>query len=57
MWGIRLPIALLLIGSLGLTGMWIAMACELSIKGLVFLWRLRSKKWLDSGTVVTGSST
>ena len=56
-WGIRLPIALLLIGSLGLTGMWIAMACELSIKGLVFLWRLRSKKWLDSGTVVTGSST
>lgn len=57
MWGIRLPIALLLIGSLGLTGMWIAMACELSIKGLVFLWRLRSKKWLDSGTVVTRSST
>ena len=57
MWGIRLPIALLLIGSLGLTGMWIAMACELSIKGLVFLWRLRSKKWLESGTVVTGSST
>ena len=57
MWGIRLPIALLLIGSLGLTGRWIAMACELSIKGLVFLWRLRSKKWLDSGTVVTGSST
>lgn len=57
MWGIRLPIALLLIGSLGLTGMWIAMACELSIKGLIFLWRLRSKKWLDSGTVVTGSST
>lgn len=57
MWGVRLPIALLLIGSLGLTGMWIAMACELSIKGLVFLWRLRSKKWLDSGTVVTGSST
>ena len=57
MWGIRLPIALLLIGSLGLTGMWIAMACELSIKGLVFLWRLRSEKWLDSGTVVTGSST
>ena len=57
MWGIRLPIALLLIGSLGLTGMWIAMACELSIKGLVFLWRLRSKKWLYSGTVVTGSST
>ena len=56
MWGIRLPIALLLIGSLGLTGMWIAMACELSIKGLVFLWRLRSKKWLDSGTVVTGPS-
>lgn len=54
MWGVRLPIALLLIGSLGLTGMWIAMACELSIKGLVFLWRLRSKKWLDSGMVVAG---
>ncbi len=53
MWGVRLPIALLLIGSLGLTGMWIAMACELSLKGLVFLWRLRSKKWLDSGMVVT----
>ncbi|HIR47876.1 MAG TPA: MATE family efflux transporter [Candidatus Caccousia avicola] len=54
MWGVRLPIALLLIGSLGLTGMWIAMCCELSLKGLVFLWRLRSNRWLDSGTVVVG---
>ena len=52
MWGVRLPIALLLIGSLGLTGMWIAMASELTVKGIVFLFRLRSKKWLDSGTVV-----
>lgn len=56
MWGVRLPIALLLIGSLGLTGMWIAMCSELILKGLFFLWRLRSNRWLDSGLLVSGAS-
>ena len=56
MWGVRLPIALLLIGSLGLTGMWIAMCSELILKGLFFLWRLRSNRWLDSGMLVSGAS-
>ena len=53
MWGIRLPIALLLIGSLGLASVWVAMCCELCLKGLLFLWRLRSNRWLTSGTIVS----
>lgn len=46
MWGIRVVLAAILAPVYGLHGVWIAMAIELSIRGLVFLIRLRSKRWM-----------
>lgn len=40
MWGIRLPLAYVLSLKFGLTGVWIAMALELTARGSVFLYRL-----------------
>ena len=45
-WLVRLTLAALLVGSMGLTGVWIAMAVELSFRGFIFLLRLRSSAWL-----------
>ncbi|MDE6582152.1 MAG: hypothetical protein K2K47_06485 [Duncaniella sp.] len=45
-WLVRLTLAALLVGTMGLTGVWIAMAVELSFRGLIFLLRLRSSRWL-----------
>ena len=41
MWGVRLTLAALLATSYGLTGVWTAMAIELTFRGLIFLARLR----------------
>jgi len=46
MWGVRLPLSALLAPRIGLVGVWIAMALDLSVSGLLFLLRLRSKRWL-----------
>ena len=46
MWGIRVILAALLAPVLGLHGVWIAMAIELSFRGAFFLVRLRSKNWM-----------
>lgn len=46
MWGIRVILASLLAPLYGLHGVWIAMAVELSFRGLFFLARLRSKSWM-----------
>ena len=48
MWGVRITAALLLAPRVGLLGVWIAMCGELCVRGLIFLWRLRSKKWLHA---------
>lgn len=48
MWCIRLTTAALLAPHYGLRGVWIAMAAELTIRGCMFLVRLRSGKWLLS---------
>ena len=45
-WGIRLPLGYFLSRSMGLMGMWIAMAVELSVRGILFLIRLKREKWL-----------
>lgn len=45
-WLVRIPLAAILAGTMGLTGVWIAMAVELTFRGLIFLWRLGSKSWL-----------
>ncbi|MEG1699568.1 MAG: MATE family efflux transporter, partial [Oscillospiraceae bacterium] len=48
MWGVRITAALLLAPRVGLLGVWIAMCAELCIRGIIFLWRLKSKKWLHA---------
>ena len=47
MWIIRIPLAIFLAPRAGLVGMWTAMAIELIIRGVVFLIRLKGKKWLN----------
>ena len=46
MWGVRITLALLLVGSMGLNGVWLAMAIELTFRGIIFLLRLHSRKWM-----------
>lgn len=47
MWGVRITLSLLLAGSLGLIGVWLAMAAELCARGLIFMIRLYRGRWLD----------
>lgn len=44
-WVVRIGLALLLVGRLGLPGMWVAMAVELCVRGLLMLHRLRRSKY------------
>ena len=46
MWGVRITLSLLLVGNLGLIGVWLAMAAELCARGLIFMVRLYRGKWL-----------
>lgn len=46
MWGVRITLSLLLAGSWGLVGVWLAMAAELCARGLIFMIRLYRGKWL-----------
>lgn len=46
MWVVRLPLAAVLASYMGLQGVWIAMCMELCVRGVLFLLRLRSKRWL-----------
>lgn len=45
-WLIRLPLAAWLAPTFGLAGVWTAMAIELTIRGILFLHRLISGRWL-----------
>ena len=45
MWVVRLPLLYILSGRYGLSGAWAAMGIELFTRGVVFLLRLRGKKW------------
>lgn len=50
-WCVRIPLAALLAGTYGLPGVWIAMAVELTVRGIIFLIRLcTSKKYLRKET-------
>ncbi len=44
-WIVRVPLAWWLSTTMGLKGVWIAMAIELTFRGIIFLIRLFSKKW------------
>ena len=46
MWGIRITLSALLAPTMGLQGVWIAMATELTVRGILYLIRLRSGKWI-----------
>ena len=46
MWGVRLTLAALLAATYGLSGVWTAMAIELTFRGIMFLIRLRHGGWM-----------
>lgn len=46
MWCIRIPLAYMLSKSMGLHGVWAAMAVELCVRGILFLIRLARGKWI-----------
>lgn len=43
-WLVRIPLAYILAQTMGLRGVWLAMCIELTVRGLIFLLRLRMKK-------------
>ena len=45
-WIFRLIPAIFLTKTMGLAGFWLCMCIELNIRGILFLWRIRSGKWL-----------
>lgn len=47
MWAVRLPLEALLSVRYGLKGYWVAMCIELFVRGVLFLLRLKSKKWMQ----------
>ena len=47
-WAVRIPLAALLAPTMRLRGVWIAMAIELSFRGIIFLWRMWSERWLKN---------
>lgn len=51
MWCVRLPLAALLAPVSGLTGVWLAMCIELNVRGILFLVRVQSGRWLRKATV------
>ena len=47
-WLVRIVLAASLASSMGLRGVWIAMAVELCFRGIIFLLRFRSDRWLKA---------
>lgn len=45
-WAVRITLACVLASTMGLRGVWIAMALELCFRGAIFLLRFRSNKWM-----------
>jgi len=45
-WAVRITLAILLASTMGLQGVWIAMAIELCFRGVIFLIRLRGDSWM-----------
>lgn len=51
MWGVRIGLAFFLVPMFGLKGYWIAMTIELCFRGIIFLIRLFSGKWMKKSVV------
>ena len=45
MWAVRIPLSAFLAVSYGLQGVWVAMCVELCVRGVIFLIRLKGKRW------------
>ncbi len=45
-WAVRITLAFFLAPVMGLNGVWLAMCIELNIRGILFLIRLRSQRWI-----------
>jgi putative MATE family efflux protein len=45
LWCVRVPLSIILVKSYGLKGVWIAMATELTVRGIIFLIRFFRGKW------------
>ena len=52
-WFVRIPLAYILSQTMGLRGVWLAMCIELTVRGLIFLLRLRLKKIRISSNPLT----
>lgn len=52
MWGVRLTLAALLAPKLGLVGVWLAMAIELTVRGTVFLIEFFRGRWVRKASVI-----
>lgn len=48
MWGVRITLAAVLAPIMGLKGVWLAMCIELCFRGLIFLIRLKSDRWINT---------
>lgn len=46
MWGVRVPLSVILAPCFGLHGVWMAMALQLGLCGLMYLLRLWRKQWM-----------
>lgn len=51
MWCVRIVLALVLVPSMGLYGVWVAMLCDLCVRGVLFLVRLWRGKWLERASL------
>lgn len=47
MWVVRIIPAIFLTKIMGLQGFWISMCVDLNARGLLFLWRIRSGRWMN----------
>ena len=45
-WAVRIPLAAVLVGTMGLQGAWIAMATDLTFRGIIFLAHFHGKAWM-----------
>jgi len=48
-WVFRITLAIILAPVMGLNGVWLAMCIELCLRGVIFLLRLKSSRWIPKG--------
>ena len=51
LWVVRLGLSAILVTTMGLYGVWMAMAIELCLRGLIYLLWLNSKRWMKKAVI------